>query len=218
MYYIPTISMSPTLNPGDYIIVNKFLYQFRTPEFYPFTNIPFPFFQTAGIQSVKRGHIIVFDSPLAEEGEHSALIMDIVKRCVGLPGDTLQIYPSKIIINGVKYNYDAVSSVGKDKRDKLIREIVIPKKGDQLVLTDSLVEYWENVLQKQQNTLEASVINDPTQDKIMQTKYRVKQNYYYVLGDNLAASSDSRTWGLLSEEKLIGKAVLKIWPWPPKWL
>jgi signal peptidase I len=72
-FKIPSGSMLPTLQIGDHILVNKFLYYFTTP---------------------RRGDIIVFKFPQDET-------RDIIKRVIGLPGDTLEIRGKQIVINGV---------------------------------------------------------------------------------------------------------------------
>jgi len=71
-FYIPSGSMEPTLTKGDRIIVNKFIYRFQEP---------------------KRGDVIVFKYPLDPK-------RDFIKRVIGVPGDTVEIKDSELIING----------------------------------------------------------------------------------------------------------------------
>ncbi len=83
-YKIPSVSMEPTLQVGDQILVSKFLYGIRIP----FLNkILIP------VTTPKRGNVIVFIFP-------SDRSMDFIKRVVGLPGDTVEIKNKKLFING----------------------------------------------------------------------------------------------------------------------
>jgi signal peptidase I len=82
-FRIPTSSMEETLLVGDFLLVNKFLYGAKIP----FTNFRLP-----KIRDPKRGDIIVFRHPT--EGK------DFIKRCVGLPGDTVEIRNDVVYVNG----------------------------------------------------------------------------------------------------------------------
>lgn len=105
--YIPSDSMSRTLNPGDMIYVNKIAYGPRfpmTPLTIPFTNkyldwIELPYWRLPGSDEVKLNDIIVFNLPT-----DTALPVDcrefFVKRCVGLPGDSFSVVCGVVNING----------------------------------------------------------------------------------------------------------------------
>lgn len=115
--FIPTQSMESTLFPGDFIFINKLSYGARTPitplavpfmhQNMPFSNsipayldwISLPFLRLPGYSEVKRNDVIVFNYPLDVERPIDKRTF-YVKRCIGLPGDTLQIVEKKIIING----------------------------------------------------------------------------------------------------------------------
>ncbi|MDQ3191591.1 MAG: signal peptidase I [Bacteroidota bacterium] len=116
VFVIPTPSMENTLVPGDFILVNKISYGARlakTPLSIPFMhqNLPFninvksylewfslPYFRFPGIGSIQHNDIIVFNYPLEDEfpSDHKT---HYVKRCVALPGDTLEISNTQIMIN-----------------------------------------------------------------------------------------------------------------------
>jgi len=80
VFYIPSGSMEPTLEIGDRIIVNKFIYRFSAP---------------------KRFDIIVFEYPYTKAGEKKK---DYIKRIIGLPDETLEVRDGDVFINGVKLN------------------------------------------------------------------------------------------------------------------
>jgi len=88
-FKIPTSSMVPTLKPGDRIFVNKFLYGAKIP----FTNIRFP-----KLREPERGDIMVFRSPVEKN-------KFLVKRLVGLPGDTVEIKNRRLIVNGERLQH-----------------------------------------------------------------------------------------------------------------
>src|SRR4051812_18696025 len=106
VYKVPTASMKNTLKEGDYILVDKLAYGPRipiTPLSFPFGNIysellQLPYIRVPGFSSVKRNDIIVFNFPLETEVPFD-LQKPYVKRCVALPGDTLQINEAKIFVN-----------------------------------------------------------------------------------------------------------------------
>jgi len=96
-YRIPSSSMEDTLLIGDFLMVNKFLYGIRTPDWIgiPFTGIGFdvPHTRIPGLRKPRRGDVIVFKYPRDPSQNY-------IKRCVGLPGDTLEIRDKVLLING----------------------------------------------------------------------------------------------------------------------
>ncbi len=74
-FYVPSESMVPTLEIGDRVLVNKFIYHFTEPE---------------------RGHIVVFEAETASGAEEH-----LVKRVVGLPGDEIAVREGVLLVNGV---------------------------------------------------------------------------------------------------------------------
>ena len=84
-FKIPSGSMIPTLQVGDHIFVNKFIYGIRIP----FTNIKFGM----GYRKPKRGEVIVFIYPKEPD-------KDFIKRIVGIEGDTVEIRDGQAIVNG----------------------------------------------------------------------------------------------------------------------
>ena len=136
---VPTGSMIPTLIGGvngewnERLFVNKYIYRFSLPQ---------------------RGDIVVFSSPHLDG-------KDYVKRCIGLPGDIIQIIRGKVLIN--------------DKP---------------LVLAGVNIQY----------------------DYDFYGPVEVPKDHYFVLGDNRPNSNDSRYWGFVAQEDLIGSAVFTWWP------
>ena len=88
---VPTGSMKPTILEGDRILVNKLAYDFKVP----LTHI-----SVYKFADPKRGDIVVFDSKLADTR--------LVKRVIGLPGDTVEMRDNRLIINGVEARYSNI--------------------------------------------------------------------------------------------------------------
>jgi signal peptidase I len=80
-FYIPSESMEPTLRPGDRVLVNKLSYDFH---------------------SIRRGDVVVFKRPPAEAADPA--IKDLIKRVIGLPGDTVEQRGGKVFVNGRQLN------------------------------------------------------------------------------------------------------------------
>ncbi len=107
-FKIPSGSMEPTLEIGDHILVNKFIYGVKVP-FTTFTLIP--------LENPKRGDVIVFIYPLEPD-------KDFIKRVIAVGGDTVKIVNKKLYINGVEvpdphavYKEDAILPADAQKRD-----------------------------------------------------------------------------------------------------
>ena len=85
---------------GDYIFVNKLSFYFKTPKYIPFTSIKLPNFgfRTFGVD---RGDIVVFEYPGARDlVEPAVRNINYIKRCIALPGDTLQVIGKQAYVNG----------------------------------------------------------------------------------------------------------------------
>lgn len=200
-YKIPTESMSGTLVSGDFLLVNKFIYGARTPQ--KFLYISLPQFQFPPLTSVHRGDVIVFDFP-GEPNEIFPIRNNfLVKRCVGLPGDTISISDGKVRVNS-----NAIQLFGNVNED--ISPIHIPFKGQNVTITTQNFLQWKVFIQREGCTVERRENKILVDDKET-SMYVVKRNYYFVLGDNINNSSDSRTWGVVPEENVVGKAMLIYW-------
>ena len=93
-FKIPSGSMIPTLQIGDHILVSKFAYGFRVLGF---TNSLFEF------RNPERGDVVVFTRPDESETPEDESAINIIKRVVGLPGDTVEVKGTKVYINGAEY-------------------------------------------------------------------------------------------------------------------
>ncbi|QCI25974.1 signal peptidase I [Buchnera aphidicola] len=210
-FYIPSESMIPTLLPGDYIIVKKYFYGIKNP----FTGN----FITK-YHNIKRGDIVVFKFPKNKN-------QNFVKRIIGLPGDKIIYDPiNQIITIYEKYNqknikekiffqqyifkkYDSNITTENQNLKKNISCINKIKKNDN-ILHDNCMIYKENIDHYKYHIL-ISHANQKIKKKyflqITQPKntWIIPPKNYFVLGDNRNNSYDSRFWGFVPENNIIGK-------------
>jgi signal peptidase I len=135
-FYIPSLSMAPTLKVNDRVLVNKLSYD---------------------LHDVRRGDLVVFESP-PNEGSQTK---DLIKRVIGLPGETVESREGQIYING-------------------------------------------QVLQEPY--LQDDITTGPME------KVTVPPDHLWVMGDNRANSRDSRFFGAIPEDLVIGRAFVRVWP------
>ena len=134
-YLVDGISMQPGLKSNEYVLVNKMAYLFHGPQ---------------------RGDVIVFHWPQDTN-------KDLIKRVIGLPGDTVSIDGNSVWVDNV-----------------LLKEPYLPPiKGP----ANPIANVW-----------------------------KVGPNQYFVMGDNRQYSDDSRSWGLVPKNFIVGKAVMVYWP------
>ncbi len=200
-YKIPTESMSETLVAGDFLLVNKFIYGARTPK--KFLYISLPHFQFPKLAEIHRGNVIVFEFP----GEPNEVLpvrnLFLVKRCIGVPGDTIDIVNGTVRVNGL--NARVLQKAFKD-----FPMTIVPFKGMNINLDSTTFAKWKIFIQREGSAVErrGNIILIDGQES---SSYSVKKNYYFALGDNINNSSDSRVWGFIPEENVVGKAMIVYW-------
>ena len=219
---------------GDYIIVNKVAYSLTTPKTLPLIGIKIPWLTIVHLSKPKRNDVIVFDYPGIFKKEDHYIHSRLIKRIIGLPGDTIQIINNKVYANNVKLKcsvndlIDTADAVNKDYYDKNILSfgnewsksnygpVVIPYKGLKIDLNPKNIKYWklliDNELGEKVVREEGTVIT--IKDKPVKS-YTIKDDYYFVLGDNRDNSVDSRYWGFVPSDFIIGKAELIYWSYNP---
>ncbi|HWR00613.1 MAG TPA: signal peptidase I [Chlorobaculum sp.] len=214
-YRIPTGSMEKTLLAGDFLFVNKYVYGPKVP----FTDIRLP-----KLHDVRRGDIIVFKFPKDRN-------LNYIKRCVAVPGDTLEIRARQMFINGKPVSlpehgqfigaemppgygdfqiFPSLSNFNKDNYGPLH----IPRKGDVIELTPKTLPIYRDLIADEGHTV--SLVGDRVfVDGMALGRYTVGRNYYFAMGDNRDNSLDSRYWGFLPETDLVGQALMVYWSWDP---
>jgi len=292
-YRIPTPSMEQTLLTGDFLIVTKMNYGARTPMTIgiPFTSIHIPgvnlpWFRIPGWQKVERNAIVVFNYPIDQVAISQKT--NYIKRCVAMPGDTLEINNKVLFINGERSPYsetfeqmytvnmrerlrlsDAkvrvaggqilgaetqtsyVVNMSESVRDEMsqwaevesiiprvrpsdsneyarnnfnfrqgmsgnpdhIEPMVIPAKGMEIVLTSENWPIYRDVIQRYENN--EVVVSDSffVINGIETDRYTFQKDYYFMMGDNRDNSEDSRHWGFVPDDHVIGKPAVVYFSW-----
>ncbi len=231
---VPTGSMETTIKVGDFLFVNKFIYGSSSPRNIPFTDVTLPFFTLPAIKDPEKGEIVVFEYPGDRDDLHSNAITNYVKRCVGAPGDTIQIINKVVFIDGaespipthIQYSNPYPSPVGvpgygifpkgsgwnKDNYGPY----VIPKKGDIVDLNIGNVEWWRTIIDRE---FGKRVVTKRGGKIFIEgkevTSYEIEKDYYFMMGDNRDDSADSRFWGLVPRNLIVGEALMIYWSWNP---
>lgn len=170
---VPTGSMKPTILEGDVVWENKLAYDIQIP----FTDI-----SLLRIGEPKRGDIIVFTSAKAKKR--------MIKRLIGLPGDTIAVRHNRLFINGEAAEYTKI----KDKSLEPKRDI---DKENGIYALESLKDLKPHVIQVKPFT------GNPLQNFQQIT---IPADYYFFMGDNRDNSADSRYYGLIPRSEIRGHA------------
>jgi signal peptidase I len=232
-YRIPSTSMENTLQVGDFLLVNKLAYGLHSPRRIPFTTTSLSPFTLPLFRSVHRGDVVVFEFPGNRYEVKPSESMNYIKRCIGLPGDTVEIRFGKVFVNGIETSFPLHGRSTAHPTDKSFRRntemfpagsafsdinygpIVVPKRGDILKISPATFSLWQIFIEREGHTLQCST-DTVLIDGAVTSLYRVQQNYYFVLGDNRDNSMDSRYWGFVPDDHLIGEALIIYWSWDPE--
>ena len=200
-FKIPSESMTSTLQIGDYLLVNKFIYGAHTPQ--KFLYISLPHFQFPKIKNVQHGDVIVFGFPGELNEVYPVRNLFLVKRCIGLPGDTIDIVNGNVRVNGIRMNF-------YDHASRDFPRTIVPKKEMSFPINNNNFLAWKIFIQREGNVIELrdrKIFINQTET----TTYTIKKDYYFALGDNINNSSDSREWGFVPEENIVGNAMMIYW-------
>ena len=215
-FRIPSASMERTLLVGDYVLVSKLAYGLRTPRRLPLTATAASALKVALLGAVNRGDVIVFDYPGAPNGGMTKARIPFVKRCVGLPGDTIQIREGCVVVNGTAVRFPPGAGQESNTNDAWWGPVVVPRAGMRIDLDAETVEDWRRVLEQEGHTAAIAGDGSVLLDGRPAQSYTIGQDYYFVLGDNRGNSLDSRHWGFVPGDHVIGRAVLVYWSWDPR--
>ena len=185
---VPTGSMKPTIVEGDGIFVNKLAYDLK---------VPFTTWHIAQWSNPQRGDIVVFFSP--HDGKR------LVKRVIGLPGDTIELRNNVLVLNGRPVEYKSIS-------EKLLQDVSL---GD-LASNDYVSEELPDVPH-------AIAANPNLPSKRDFGPVTVPADHYFMMGDNRDNSFDSRYYGPVPRSQIVGRATCVVISvdlanyWVPRW-
>ena len=225
-FRIPTSSMADTLYPGDFIIVNLAAYKLNTPREIPILGLSIPSINIFDTGKPDINDLIVFKFPVINSDDAVYNNINLIKRIVALPGDTLQIINKKIFINRKEINlpetarlsFENIKPKGKEDEDIFYSgtgwnsdnygPVRVPAMEDTIKFNTDIIEIWKRLIvyeyEKKVVRKEGSVIT--INDKPV-CNYVIKKNHYFVIGDNFNNSRDSRYFGFVNEDMILGKAM-----------
>lgn len=169
-FRIPSGSMIPTLQVGDFLVVTKYSYGLRLPVINK---------KILDTGSPERGDVAVFRYPKNPR-------LDYIKRIVGLPGDTITYLNNELYINGKK--------------------VPVSEPTQQVYNSIDGYAFDVNVMTESIDGLEHQIQRDVGSVGLRNIERTVPEGHYFALGDNRDHSKDSRFWGFVPDENLVGKA------------
>lgn len=183
-FKIPSGSMIPTLEVGDLILVNKFSYGIRLPVINQ---------KVISVGEPKRGDVIVFRYPVDTR-------IDYIKRVVGLPGDEVSYLNQQLRING---ELVPTTALGDDYDDEAMR--YMSRFSEKLGTTEHRIQRFPTPLPFLGGTRDF-----PYKDQCRYSHEgvvcKVPAGHYFMMGDNRDNSEDSRYWGFVPDQNLVGRA------------
>ena len=227
-FRVPSPSMYPTLVPGDYILVNKWLMGARIFDLWEAVeNKDVPIYRLPGIRKVKRDDVLVFHYPYPHRNDSLSMDMLLyyVKRCIALPGDTVEIRKGCYWINGTRkdrrwarmdtrkessWEDESQWNVALGWTVQQLGPLPVPARGQEVVMNRLAAKmYGRLIAWEQKQPLTVRDGNVWLGDSLIHT-YCFKENYYFMGGDNLDNSNDSRYWGLVPEPYIVG-VTTRVW-------
>ena len=185
---VPSGSMQPTILVGDRVLVNKLAYDLK---------VPFTTWHIAEWGNPQRGDVVVFFSP--KDGTR------LVKRVIGLPGDTIELRNDQLFINDQPVNYTTLEPAVSE-------QLADPERAHGIFATEQLPVHPHAVMAI--NGVPAMRTFGPVQ---------VSAGHYFMMGDNRDNSFDSRYFGAVDRNQIVGRTssvVLSLDKsnyWLPRW-
>ena len=234
-FSIPSPSMEPSVLAGDQIIVSKLIPGPRVYKNFNFRDGgKVETCRFKGSRAIRRNDVLVFNFPYTNWNKlEMDLSVNYLKRCVAIPGDTFYIDNGIYKVKGsddILGNYRAQSDFFQTREEDIRPEIFncfpgdtvynwnvknfgplyVPRKGDTLQIDSKNILLYRKLI-RYETDKEIETRNDMVflDDKPL-LSYVFQQNYYFMSGDLVQDSKDSRYWGLLPEDHIIGKAAI-VW-------
>lgn len=181
-YVIPSGSMQNTLLVGDHLVVDRIT-----------LSPPAKWMPLVHYREPQRGDIIVFLKPVPDGTypDGSPIYNNLVKRLVGVPGDHIHLHNGVVYINGVEHPFPFAKPTTPENYDNY------------------LDEFPSEPASSQPNATEAWTVEMPTH--ISNGDLVVPPGMYFMMGDNRHMSLDSRFWGFVPRQNIIGRPLFNYW-------
>ncbi|MDQ3919874.1 MAG: signal peptidase I [Acidobacteriota bacterium] len=192
---VPSASMENTVYVGDHFLVNKFI-------FAPGPRLPF-----LPQRDVRRGDVIVFRYPSRINNSEEVVQYKtlFIKRVVGLPGETVQVKGAEVYIDGKvlpEYRVTTLDrNLGNDKAE--LKKLSPPQRGEPYT-----VYYTPDTVER---TSKGMPTTSPGFIYGVGKPFQIPSDSYFVMGDNRDNSADSRVWGPVPRDLVVGRAMFVIW-------
>ena len=216
-------SMQPTYTTGEHVWVNKLVMGARIYKKYDFQSPDLSCFRMPGLRSVREGDILVFNYPQGWEKGKIGFKINYVycKRCIGTPGDTVSVRSGYYYNNShlcaavpennqrlLSYKVDSLvenhlivlRALASKRTGWTIRDfgpMVVPRKGTQIRMDAMMKAVYKKEIEYETGR---------SVKELKDSMYCFQSNWYFVGGDNVLDSRDSRYFGLVPEDYIIGVA------------
>ncbi len=238
-FQVPTDSMAPALLPGDQVLVSKMWLGPRLFNLFgAMKRQRVTIHRLFGLGKLCRGDILVFNDPYPYDyvnGLRMDLFRYFVKRCIGLPGDSLSVIDGFYRVKGIEEPQGylpaqetlwAESEEAMEKRNffkawrlapslgwtmRNMGPLYVPRRGDRIVLNQKNVLIYKYLIEwESQNRLNVDSLGVAHLGGEPLKEYCFEHDYYFMVGDNARVSYDSRFWGLLPDDFIVGKVWLTL--------
>jgi len=202
---VPTASMENTITVGDHLLVNKFIFA------------PGPSLPVLPQREIKRSDIIVFKYPgnpfnksRDSDEDNIPFKVNYVKRVIGLPGDRIEVKGLKVYVNGNPLPEHVIAVDGQQALNNQKAPLRII--GEEPRRPDDLYDVYYY-----QSNIDAARLGHDTNSSpefnfaVNGKPAIVPPNSYFVMGDDRDNSLDSRAWGFVPRELIIGRAMFVYW-------
>jgi len=194
---VPSASMENTIYVGDHFLVNKFI-------FGPGPSLPF-----LPQREVRRGDIVVFKFPGPSNPREGIVQYKtlFIKRVIGLPGETIQVKGPNVLIDGralPEYRIETRDEQRGNDKAELKNLHATAERADE----PYAVYYSPETLAKRGPDISDAFsgfkygVGEP---------FKIPEDSYFMMGDNRDNSADSRVWGPVRRDLIVGRAMFVIW-------
>ncbi len=200
-FLVSSTSMAPTLYKKDVILVSRLAYFIGFADRIQLININISPEYRWYYKSPQKNDVIFFSNHFQSLSNYSHNYL--IKRVRLIPGDT--VYYSELSNGQTNYSITQPDNYNQD-----YSFAIIPSKNQTINLDTSNLKFYKHIIENEGGKV-TSAFGDIYIDNQKAVKYQFKDNHYFVEGDNIDNSFDSRIYGLVPEQMILGKALIIFW-------